>query len=160
MSHRVAKRTGVKCLPHNKLPTHGDVLHDCHAEVLARRGFLLWLATELAKGQDSAWLCYDSLVSQCDVHLYISTLPCPFLSSLGLFHCSSSCVGGAASMSLLRDTQDPALARNNAPESRALSIPAMQPLDAILGQEAATRVTRGRLGYDDALSLRTKPGEQ
>ena len=63
-------------------------------------------------------------------------------------------------MSLLSDTQDPALAPSNDLDSRAASIPAMQTLDAILGQEAATRVTRGRLGYDDALSLRTKPGEQ
>ncbi|OCF77615.1 hypothetical protein I204_01607 [Kwoniella mangroviensis CBS 8886] len=35
--------TGVKCLPYSKLSEYGDTLHDSHAEIIARRGFLRWL---------------------------------------------------------------------------------------------------------------------
>ncbi|WVF67312.1 hypothetical protein IAT40_002063 [Kwoniella sp. CBS 6097] len=39
----VSLGTGVKCLPYSKLSVHGDTLHDCHAEIIARRGFVRWL---------------------------------------------------------------------------------------------------------------------
>ncbi|KAF9425217.1 hypothetical protein BGZ94_007741 [Podila epigama] len=31
--------TGSKCLPQGKQSPRGDLLNDCHAEILARRGF-------------------------------------------------------------------------------------------------------------------------
>lgn len=33
-------RSGLKCLPLSKVDRQGQLVHDCHAEVLARRGFL------------------------------------------------------------------------------------------------------------------------
>lgn len=43
--------TGSKCLARNRLNGEGDVVHDGHAEVVARRGFLLYLIDELRKGR-------------------------------------------------------------------------------------------------------------
>lgn len=43
-------RTGMKCLPRNKLPTaNGRVLHDCHAEILAVRTFNRFLIDECSR---------------------------------------------------------------------------------------------------------------
>ena len=39
----ISQGTGVKVLPANRLPPLGDTLHDSHAEILARRGFVRWL---------------------------------------------------------------------------------------------------------------------
>jgi tRNA-specific adenosine deaminase 1 len=40
-------RTGMKCLPRNKVPNaNGIVLHDCHAEILAIRTFNRFLIEE------------------------------------------------------------------------------------------------------------------
>ncbi|GAA5904997.1 hypothetical protein JCM6882_002414 [Rhodosporidiobolus microsporus] len=80
--------TGLKALPHARLPVHGDVLHDSHAEVIARRGFKLWLYGEL---EQSSRAEEDSLLERVEgsgdeaewrlkhgwqVGMYISTLPC------------------------------------------------------------------------------------
>lgn len=70
-------------LPHARLPKHGDVLHDSHAEVVARRGMGMWLAGELqsaVQGKESAleakgdhgWRLKDG----CTVAMYVSLLPC------------------------------------------------------------------------------------
>ncbi|OCF34267.1 hypothetical protein I316_04220 [Kwoniella heveanensis BCC8398] len=42
----VSLGTGVKCLPYSKLSVHGDTVHDCHAEIIARRGFVRWLLNQ------------------------------------------------------------------------------------------------------------------
>ena len=73
--------TGVKCLPANRLPPCGDTLHDSHAEVLARRGFVRWLIQQAkdASGDDDGLVQLDArhfrLRSDVQVWLYVSTLP-------------------------------------------------------------------------------------
>lgn len=80
--------TGVKCLPAIRLPPLGDTLHDSHAEVLARRGFVRWLIDEagcLVRGEaHSGVLEYDradggegrfALCEGVEVWLYVSALP-------------------------------------------------------------------------------------
>lgn len=92
-------RTGLKALPHAKLPVHGDILHDSHAEVIARRGFHLWAYAQLEKalraeadkgkrreGDSSSPADAEfferqpsghwRLRSQWRVVFYVSTLPC------------------------------------------------------------------------------------
>lgn len=71
-------------LPHAKLPLHGDVLHDSHAEVIARRGLLLWLYDQLERASQSEesalrrsgdkWGLREGL----QLGMYVSTLPCEF----------------------------------------------------------------------------------
>ena len=45
----VALATGSRCLGASQLPADGSLLHDSHAEVLARRAFLVYLLEEVKK---------------------------------------------------------------------------------------------------------------
>lgn len=82
----IALATGVKCQPFCRISPHGDVLHDSHAEVLARRAARAWLLERIsAESQqefgdippifcrtNSRWRLSDS----ASLHWYVSTLPC------------------------------------------------------------------------------------
>lgn len=84
----ISLATGLKCLPYTSLPPNGDVLHDQHAEVLARRGARLWLLQRLQQETQSSIQGEDSIFEEVNgepkhrlregvrVHLYVSTLPC------------------------------------------------------------------------------------
>jgi tRNA-specific adenosine deaminase 1 len=95
----ISMATGSKCLPTARFSNTGDVVHDFHAEVLARRGAVRWLLSEITsvcspKGEtqtQSEWLKQDdtdinaenntatNLWSLCDgvtVNMYVSELPC------------------------------------------------------------------------------------
>jgi hypothetical protein len=78
--------TGLKVLPATKLPRLGDTVHDSHAEVLARRGFVRWLIAEcetIAIGGTSqtghSVLEHSEgkfrLRQGVEIWLYVSTLP-------------------------------------------------------------------------------------
>jgi len=43
----IALATGTKCIPGSKRRADGSTLHDCHAEVLARRAAVRWMFDEL-----------------------------------------------------------------------------------------------------------------
>lgn len=45
--------TGTKCMPKNSLDSTGYLVNDSHAEVLARRGLLRFLLSEMCKAHDS-----------------------------------------------------------------------------------------------------------
>ncbi|KAH9850063.1 adenosine deaminase/editase, partial [Lenzites betulinus] len=81
----VSLGTGSKCLPAARLPKEGDALHDSHAEVLARRGFIRWLLEEIGRlcslDGTSYWLSKHedgtfSLREEAELDMYISTVPC------------------------------------------------------------------------------------
>ncbi|BGP24191.1 hypothetical protein JCM10295v2_003099 [Rhodotorula toruloides] len=94
----VSLGTGLKALPHARLPVHGDVLHDSHAEVVARRGFKRWVYGQIEReselerdkgkeregGGDRKEKRYFERTTQgswalrgeWQVAMYISTLPC------------------------------------------------------------------------------------
>lgn len=96
----VSLGTGVKVLPANRLPPLGDAVHDCHAEVLARRGFVRWLLEEASKvvksdaaeNESRAAVWFDELEGKfrfkqgVEVWLYVSTLPvsCSDIAPLAL----------------------------------------------------------------------------
>ncbi|KAJ3300051.1 tRNA-specific adenosine deaminase 1 [Blyttiomyces sp. JEL0837] len=46
-------RTGLKCLNHKNLSKDGDCVHDCHAEVTARRSLLRFLYQQLRKAAEN-----------------------------------------------------------------------------------------------------------
>jgi len=48
----VALGTGSKCVGRNSLSKQGDVVHDAHAEVIARRNFLCYIMSEMSKWQN------------------------------------------------------------------------------------------------------------
>lgn len=81
--------TGLKCLPADKLPLYGDVLHDSHAEIIARRGLRLWLYGQLdlyySKEESNApdllepsgdYGPFLRIKPKYKLAMYISTLPC------------------------------------------------------------------------------------
>ncbi|KAF8528918.1 adenosine deaminase/editase [Hysterangium stoloniferum] len=128
----VSLATGAKCLPESRLTTTGDMVHDSHAEVLARRGFVRWLLEEACR-VNSPWIEARSdgkwgLKRGVSLHLYISTLPC----------------GDASMRTLAAAPQDPTMAALKA--SGELPVP--------VGNAAA----RGRDNYSLLGVLRTKPG--
>ncbi|GAA5904218.1 tRNA-specific adenosine deaminase [Sporobolomyces salmoneus] len=166
----VSLGTGLKALPHSKLPLHGDVLHDSHAEVIARRGLKLWLYRQLelaAKGAEAtvfertqgAW----RLKQEWNVGLWISTLPC----------------GDASTYSLSLSALTLPSAPSSSPETEAIKPPDTDRVHPSLGEAATlglvvTRsstppplgsslksdplVHRGRVSYATISALRTKPG--
>ncbi len=79
----VALGSGCKCL--SVSPTHwnGQVLHDCHALVVARRAFLKFLyrqASHAFRNADSIFTAGTSgklkVRESLTFHLYVSTIPC------------------------------------------------------------------------------------
>ncbi|RHZ47265.1 hypothetical protein Glove_586g32 [Diversispora epigaea] len=81
----VSLGSGLKCLPQNKLSRIGDIIHDSHAEVLTRRGFIKFLINELelAIRSESEYFCmkdeHSPFVlknSSTSFHMYISQAPC------------------------------------------------------------------------------------
>jgi len=83
----ISLATGSKCLPANRLSERGESVNDSHAEVLARRGALLWFLGEVrrmrncASGETSFWIEKHPfgeyrLRDAVRIHMYISTVPC------------------------------------------------------------------------------------
>lgn len=135
--------TGVKALPDSSLQrSHGRMVHDCHAEILALRGFNTVLLehihfmevnqlkdTDLLEKNDN--LSYN-LKSKWELALYISTLPCGDVSMKDL-----------QSEDLTSQNQDLAYGDNFG----------MQWVD-----ENVKTIIRGRFDYSRQGIVRTKPG--
>ncbi|KAK4683647.1 tRNA-specific adenosine deaminase 1, partial [Tremellales sp. Uapishka_1] len=129
---------GVKVLPANKLPPLGDTLHDCHSEILARRGFVRWLLEEagrIVRGESHRNVLVASkgkfrLIAGVQVCLYVSVLPCGDASML------HTAAHQPASMALLKST------------SSSISPTSMTHMGTV----------RGRNGYEQYGAIRTKPG--
>lgn len=75
--------TGTKCINGEQLCLDGSVLNDCHAEIVARRGLLVWLHDQLTlalEGKPSFLLRSPaggfSLHPDATLHMFISTAPC------------------------------------------------------------------------------------
>ena len=93
----VALGAGSKSIGSPSLSTRGDKVHDCHAEVLARRGFLRFLYSqlELIKSGNAHMSIFVNrrnklctLQEGVSFHLYISKPPCGDAAVFGLheFH--------------------------------------------------------------------------
>ena len=81
----VALGTGSKCIGKNQLPSEGDVLHDSHAEVIARRAFVLYIIKQIElcySGEENSIFHenndskYFTLKSDISFHFYTSHTPC------------------------------------------------------------------------------------
>lgn len=149
----ISLATGSKCLPASRLSGRGESVNDSHAEILAKRGALLWFFDEVhrtkncALGRPSHWLEKDQsgkyrLRETVRIHMYISTVPCTSVSSAIAMY--SIHKGGDASMRFLANSQDPEMAqlKDSAPfEAQPADVP-----------------WRGRNNYHCYGVLRTKPG--
>lgn len=150
----ISLATGSKCLPGNRLSGRGESVNDSHAEILARRGALLWLFDEVRRvknrasdGETSFWIEKHlsgkyRLRDTVHVHMYISTVPCASIQSIVIAY--SDHLGGDASMQFLATSQDPEMAqlKDSTPfETQPSDVP-----------------WRGRNNYHCYGVLRTKPG--
>lgn len=96
----VALGTGSKCIGSQQLPCGGGVLHDSHAEVIARRAFVLYLIDQVrkaAEGHNSIFERRDGaydLKSDISFHFYTSNTPCGD-ASIFLKQEWPECVGNA-----------------------------------------------------------------
>ena len=81
--------TGTKCVGETQMSEKGLVVNDCHAEVLCRRAFLLFLMREMAQFRSTGKSAYleetedsDKLQMKAGIrlHLYVSQTPCGFAS--------------------------------------------------------------------------------
>ena len=137
--------TGVKALPDATLErSHGRMVHDCHAEILALRGFntvllehMNYMVTEQCGETDliertTAGVCI--LKSKWKLALYISTLPC-----------------GDASM---KDLQT----YNNTDTNRKQELTFEENTEIQWIDQKIRSILRGRFNYDRLGVVRTKPG--
>lgn len=76
----VALGTGSKCIGKNSMSKNGDILNDSHAEVIARRGFLKYLYSEIERDFESE--IFDRkdgifvLKSDIKFHFFTTHMPC------------------------------------------------------------------------------------
>ncbi|CAG8444980.1 4655_t:CDS:10 [Scutellospora calospora] len=77
--------SGLKCLPQSKLCKTGNLIHDSHAEILTRRGFLKFIIDEMKSvlNSESTYFCLNNtnyppfkLKDNITFHMYISQAPC------------------------------------------------------------------------------------
>lgn len=79
----VALGTGSKCIGASRLPSNGDILHDSHAEVIARRAFMLYLISEIDQAISGEASIVErkqsgkfNVIPGVTFHFYISQTPC------------------------------------------------------------------------------------
>lgn len=80
----ISLATGTKCLSGNYLSLSGEALHDCHAEILARRCFIKYLYKQLMNVVENKPSIFNrsekehkfKLSKDINFHLYINTAPC------------------------------------------------------------------------------------
>lgn len=111
----VSLATGTKSLPVSALSKcKGLILHDCHAEILALRGFNYWLLTEMQRmlesdSYSSAWLEFTAYKNEDrDLSQNSHSFPCRLRKGVEVSLFSTEAPCGDASMELLMSATEAA----------------------------------------------------
>ncbi|KAI9246672.1 adenosine deaminase/editase [Phascolomyces articulosus] len=168
----VSLGTGLKCLPYSKLCKQGQLVHDSHAEVIAKRGFQRYLLDQIKKsiGNEHGLFCVTNdddddddddekkrviLKSGYSFHMYISQSPCGDASMTGIAESQTaeSLATFQAGAKRKNNSLDTTPLTNNiyANKKRKTSTSEQQLQEEEIFQ-------RGRYGFDYLGILRTKPG--
>ncbi|CAG8603159.1 2044_t:CDS:10 [Acaulospora morrowiae] len=158
----VSLGSGLKCLPQSRLSRSGDLVHDSHAEVLSRRGFiklrsyetidyirkLLSESTYFYMKDGSSFVSRNSHIT---FHLYVSQAPCGDAStkSLALHQSPEEAELYASSYSDLRDSSHEINREKEKLNENEIMV--------LKGKDG---FRRGRIDYDSYGVLRTKPDPQ
>ncbi|KAG0759566.1 hypothetical protein G6F57_009102 [Rhizopus arrhizus] len=141
--------TGLKCLPFSKLSKAGDNLHDSHAEVIARRGFIKFLLDQV--NSNAYFETKDDkliLKPEYSFHMYISQSPCGDASMTAL--------SNNQSLESFQQFQSGSNKRKRMEEEYPSIIENMY---VNKKQKTSTQqFRRGRFEFDQLGILRTKPG--
>ncbi|KAI9020493.1 hypothetical protein DFJ74DRAFT_607403 [Hyaloraphidium curvatum] len=144
----VAVAAGLKCLGSGSVLRSGELVVDCHAEILARRAFRLWLMSRIAVA-DAGDLDDVIVVSQTESGSEVS------INSSARFHFfTSELPCGDASMEYLDRSQT--AERREVNERKRRDHAAR--MDDLNEQPSDINVVRGRMDYSRLGVLRTKPG--
>ncbi|KAL1921593.1 uncharacterized protein VTP21DRAFT_11309 [Calcarisporiella thermophila] len=163
--------TGVKCQSFRKLVRSGDLVHDCHAEVLSRRGFNCYLINEARKAitDASEVLQLDNKASKflfriksgVSYHLYISQSPCGDASMTPLALAQTEEAAAEFLAQKKRTLPDWDYLEKQTYSNKRLRVQQQtnpkQTKDGLEGC-AESKLYRGRYGYEALGVLRTKPG--
>ena len=132
----------MKCLPRSKISVaNGNVLHDCHAEILAIRAFNRFLIQECLKLADDSSAESCVIVKRAPSHITASS-PQLFTVKKALkiyMYCSEAPCGDASMELVMRTQEDPTPWAQSSPKNY---------------QEMPGRADFSRLGI-----VRRKPGE-
>ncbi|KAJ1673889.1 hypothetical protein EV182_004368, partial [Spiromyces aspiralis] len=176
---RIIDRTGVKCLGAGEVDSNGDLVHDSHAEVVARRGLLRYLYTEIEKCLYNEKNAAESIFKRSDqqdgedvdegsvpfvlksrdemdvrFHLYVSQAPCGDASTESLAqHLGDGDGQGGGVEGEVRAKKRP---RIDDKDTRRDSV--NKGKFGETSETVAVGLLRGRQGFASLGSLRTKPG--
>ncbi|KAI7856344.1 adenosine deaminase/editase [Circinella umbellata] len=172
----VSLGTGLKCLPYSKLCKQGQLVHDSHAEVIAKRGFQRYILDQIEKslkGNDGPF-CVTSktdndnvsphvtLKSGYSFHMYISQSPCGDASMTGIAESQTaeSLAAFQAGSKRKSNTFDLTPLTNNIYANKKRKIISNNSIQQQQKQqdECNESFKRGRYGFDNLGILRTKPG--
>ncbi|KAG0022861.1 tRNA-specific adenosine deaminase 1 [Podila clonocystis] len=161
--------TGSKCLPQGKQSPRGDLLNDCHAEVLARRGFN---SPDTPGGP-----LFELVQPKAQFHLYISQAPCGDASTGSLAQVQSeesrnaflkgknqdqentgeNDQGVELGTKRLQEVVSDSVTNESGTVKRAKLEERQDELSNTKSKQALG-IRRGRINYDAVGVLRTKPG--
>ncbi|CAO3642753.1 unnamed protein product [Cunninghamella echinulata] len=163
----ISMGTGLKCLPLSKIDQQGQLIHDSHAEVIAKRGFIKYLLhypETLFEYNEKRKLVPRPGYT---FHMYISQSPCGDASMTALAESQTEESKAIFHAGVKRKTH---LSSTSTDQSSSQDVDLSQHIYANKRQKLnlsqnkkndnnlLLKFQRGRFGYDQLGILRTKPG--
>jgi tRNA-specific adenosine deaminase 1 len=151
-------RTGMKCLPANKLPlAQGNILHDWHAEIVAIRAFNRYLLDECLLISTPPYLASDFLRNLSPDEHPESSQPFTVREDVTIYMYCSEAPCGDASMELTMAAQEDATPWTSAPPTLTSSSSPSTPTSLDTNEGVGPAALRGRSNFSHLGVVRAKP---